>query len=283
MKNKRKKAKKVVADPSFTEGVQEESFKEWFISKLDNMFVDSIPMDAVRELPGRYMYIAGAITHMAAIACFVYFIYTGYDNAINTSFISLSDSEGYCESVSKQNSGTFLATETGYWDGTEGYEPALTKYRVDFFGLKATADEYKSIIREFRSEIEAVGNMAKSYDAAFNLLFWITWEWSDTNYLFQMTGNAVDIFSRYYTLGAIATMEGVCEIPRTSFLDGANNVLRLEYAYDEFIADPICRESITPSSLGYDPDYNFNVFQIELDVNALLTSLAVCPALLSSC
>ena len=51
------KIRKEKVDATFTEGVQQESFKEWFISKIDVMFVENIPLDAIKELPARYMYL----------------------------------------------------------------------------------------------------------------------------------------------------------------------------------------------------------------------------------
>jgi hypothetical protein len=79
------------------------------LAKIDGMFVDNIPMDAIKELPARYMYLGGIIAYAGAIACFVYFIYNGYDTARNTEFISLSEDDGECEPVTRQNTGIYIA------------------------------------------------------------------------------------------------------------------------------------------------------------------------------
>lgn len=160
--SKTKKVKKVVADAAFTEGVHEESFKEWFFSKLEGMFVDNIPLDAIKELPPRYMYLGGMIAHLASITCFIFFIYTGFENARNTEFISLSEEDGECTAVTRQNTGQYLATDTGYWEGSEFYDPALAIYKVDYFGLDIDTEGYQSMMSGFRSTIEAVGAKAES-------------------------------------------------------------------------------------------------------------------------
>ena len=220
------------------------------------------------------------LAYASAIACFVFFIYTGYDTARNTEFISLSENDGECSAVTRQNTGTYLATDEGYWEGDENYNTALTIYRADFFSLDVDTDEYKAIINRFRASIEELAILAETQDAARNIMYWITYELSTPQYLFQMTGNSVDVFYRYYTIAALASREGVCDIPHTSTLDGGNHLLRIEYPFTEYMAESKCTAAATPSLLGFNPDYDFDTFRVDLDLNSLLIAIAVCEALI---
>ena len=63
------KVRKASVDAEFTEGVQAQSFLNWAAMKIDNMFVDNIPLDAIKDLPLRYMYFAGKVAALK-ICCF---------------------------------------------------------------------------------------------------------------------------------------------------------------------------------------------------------------------
>lgn len=269
------KVKKVVADAAFTEGVQEESFKEWFFSKLDGMFIDNIPLDAIKELPTRYMYFAGTISHIASLACFIFFIYTGYNTTRNTEFISLTDTDGECSAVTRQNTGQYLATDTGYWEGSEFFSTVIAIYKVDFFGLNIDTANYEHMIRGFRSSIEELGAKSLMQDASRNVLNWVTFEYSKPQYLFQMTGNSIDVFNRYYVVGGLATLEGNCEVEHSSSLDGANNLLKVQFHISDFHDDELCMKAVTPTLIGYNPNYDYEFFNINIDLNSLLIAIAV--------
>lgn len=272
---KQSKTKKIVADAAFTDGVQEGSFKDWIVSKLDGMFVDNIPLEAIKDLPARYMYVGGMIAHLASIACFVFFISTGYNNARNTEFISLSKSEGECTDVTRQNTGEYLATDTGYWEGNEKFDPALAIYKVNFYSLNIDTSGYKAMISGFKDSITEIGATAKYKDASRNILNWIAYEYSSPQYQFQLTGNSEDVFSRYYTVGGLATVEGTCDVPHSSSLDGANHLLRMEFNIAAYITDSYCMKAGHPLRLGYNPFYDFYTFRIDMDLNSLVIAIAV--------
>lgn len=112
-------------------------------------------------------------------------------------------------------------------------------------------------------------------DAGRNIMYWITFEHSSPQYLFQMTGNSIDVFNRYYTIGGLATVEGVCDITHTSTLDGANHLLRMEFSFSEYYADFFCMKAGDPVRLGYNPNYDYDTFRIDIDLNSLLIAVAV--------
>ena len=62
------------------------SFNEWLRNKVDKIFTDNIPISSIKDMGGIYMYIGGVLA-----CCFVYFTWTGYEQARNTRIISLED------------------------------------------------------------------------------------------------------------------------------------------------------------------------------------------------
>jgi hypothetical protein len=146
---------------------------------------------------------------------------------------------------------------------------------VDFYSLNIDDAEYKSMISLFRTAIKKVGDKAMTQDAARNIVYWITFEMSSAQYLFQMTGNSIDVFNRYYTIGSIASEEGVCDIPHSSTLDGGNHNLRMEYSYSEYNATSACMDAGDPSTLGFSSNYDYDTFRIDIDLNSLIIAVAV--------
>ena len=134
------------------------------------------------------MYIGGVIVYAGALACFIYFLITGYEEATKE-FMSVNKGDGICEAVARENDGNYRATNEGFWEGTPAYTPSLAKFEIDFYGLAITSDEYKELIRYFRKEVEKVGKGALTRDAAYNLMYWISYEIQSPLFQFQFTGS----------------------------------------------------------------------------------------------
>ena len=218
----------------------------------------------------------GSIAHAATIACLVYFIYTGYSVAINKQFISISSEDGDCEALSRENSGSYLATDTGFWEGTDGYKASLAIYHLEYYSYATTLEEYSSLIRSFKREMKLLGETAEKRDAAYNIMNWIAWELANPNYLFQLTGSSIDVFNRYYTIGNLATIEGVCDVDGIATYNAANYRLRLEYSVSAFRNSSLCMSTAHPYNLGFNENYDYDSFRIDLDLNSCLISVAVC-------
>ena len=67
------------------------SFNEWLRNKVDKIFTDNIPISSIKDMGGTYMYIGGVLAYCFFFGCFVYFTWTGYEQARNTRIISLED------------------------------------------------------------------------------------------------------------------------------------------------------------------------------------------------
>ena len=56
---------------------KEPSLYEWVVEKLEETFVNNIPLDSIRELPSFYMHALGVVSYMLMGFCLVYFSYKG--------------------------------------------------------------------------------------------------------------------------------------------------------------------------------------------------------------
>ncbi len=87
MSSKKERVKK--AQTNFAASTEEvETLGHFMIRKLDDVFVKNIPLQSIRDLPVRYMYIFGALAHLLLISTFIYFTYNGYHSALKTTFVS---------------------------------------------------------------------------------------------------------------------------------------------------------------------------------------------------
>jgi hypothetical protein len=50
---------------------EDETLKEYLTRKVDAIFIDNIPLDAIKELPRKYMYLLGFLAHSLSITCFM--------------------------------------------------------------------------------------------------------------------------------------------------------------------------------------------------------------------
>ena len=291
------KVKTSKVDETFTEGVQEETLMEYVQSKLYASFVNNIPLEAIRELPGMYMIVFGVLAYLLSSFCFFYFIMTGFKRALRTEFITLDKGDGVCETIAKQNSGIYYGTSDGEWSGDENFWLSRSMYSFDLINYIQNYKNYKKTMGLIHDELQQLGVQAKFRDASENLLEWMSWETYSEAYVsqsilyrlcitltsrlisfdqvFQMTGSPVDIFNQEYKIGRIAGINGTCPVSPETEMDVANAALSLTYSYSKYTANAVCAAAIDPILMGYTERYDLDSFHVEIDVNSLITAMAV--------
>lgn len=90
-----------------------------------------------------------------------------------------------------------------------------------------------------------------------------------------MTGSPVDIFNQEYKIGRIAGINGTCPVSPETKMDVANAALSLTYSYSKYTANAVCAAAIDPVIMGYTERYDLDSFHVEIDVNSLITAMAV--------
>ena len=73
------------------------------------------------------------------------------------------------------NSGTYLATKGGVWEGGNGFDYANASYELIIVNFESTPQETQQGFTAMYDILKIVGESAKKRDLAENLLFWMSW------------------------------------------------------------------------------------------------------------
>ena len=273
----RKKVQKLEVDPTFTEGSQEESFSDWIKRKLNEIFVDNIPLSAIKDLPVYFMYSIGAFAYVLSIACFIYFIVVGYHSGMNTKFIALTGSTGdaKCEPIPRGITATYYATTDGYWSGEDGFQSSKAIYVFEMYNFESTIDQYRLLMSLIKNKLKNLGETAEIQNAGENLLTMMAWQEQRKSFSFRTVAEPISIFSRVYNTGGVATYAGTCRLDNIAQFNPSDHEMVVEYSHQNFIDDTNCVAAAAPESIGYDAAYDADKFRIRLDVFSALTALSV--------
>jgi hypothetical protein len=252
------------------------SLKEWLRLKFNEIFVDNFPLDALKDLPVRLMYIMGSLSYLLLVAVFIILFYTGYLRAVNQKFMSLQQDAGNCNVVTKHVDGTFVGTSDGYWTGSRRFRPQNGMYSMSFSNAVLTKPQYSALMASVESQLAAVEAGSYDRDAAENLMYWMQWKVSTHSVLFQMAASPVRIFDRQRCFFAMARREGPClSAADTAGVDVANAQLQVSYQRAAFENSTACVHSLNPLLLGYVPEVHSEVIRLEFDVNSFTVCIAV--------
>jgi len=139
-------------------------------AKIDDTAKKSLP-DEYKNISKKQAYSFLFITQATAVIVFVYFCYQSYIIQVKAVFLALDKTSGICNEVPKSFSGTFYASDTGAWQGTDNYKANEGLYRFQFANLLVTGDEFADLLQEFNDKyIKPLGKLAKSSPSQYNLL-----------------------------------------------------------------------------------------------------------------
>lgn len=271
------KRKRNVADKAFTETIEEPTFYEWLIAKLDRAFVENIPVESMKELPPRYMYIFGVFAYVASFACFIYFAWEGYRQLTTKEFITPNSNDGDCHSVLRSVDAVYLGDRLGMWSGDSLFQYSNALYQVNLRKFRETTKSYSSKMSIVGYELDLIGQSSYHRNLAGNIAYWVAWQTQlpDTSSTFHMLGSPTIIFDRQLRFGLISNVKGECLVHRQTTFDRANSYFELTYDVSEFEASEICSSAADPEFMGYNAAYDFNAFSLQLDVRAFVTAFAV--------
>ena len=226
------------------------------------------------------MYIFGALAYVLSLACFLWFINTGYREMMEKAYMSLdTPSDSICVATPKTVDATYYADFTGRWNGEDGFQYSNSLYQLNLNKFKQTVKEYRSMMRYVGDALDNLGAHAFNFDLAENMVYWMAWEVylpeADSVNTFHMTGSPQVIFDREHIFGLYASVTGECLATRESSYDKANAMLYLDYNIADFAMDPICNASVMPLRMGYDPMYDFQTFSVGVDVRSFIIAFAV--------
>lgn len=275
----------------------ETSFKDWVLEKLDEMFVKSLPMDAIRDLPPVYMYVVGVVVQIVALYLFVVFIIQGYNQGVSQQYISLQSNNGVCETVPAPITGTFLADTSGNWQSSSLFDYTKASYLFQFQDLRLDASSYSAMIYNVKNKLEPYALLSQTSNLGLNLLLWMVMNEffsssgsqqytpsgtidsdgdSDgtATQIFALTGEPQYVFNRQYIVGSMLNQTGRCDLVGATSMEPTAALLSISYSYDSYVAQG-CADLMDPAYLGYDELQSGGELKLTVNMNSLVVAAGV--------
>lgn len=245
---------------------------------MNIFFLDSIPSDDVKQLPPRYLYPIGVVIIAMFIAIFVAVLVPGYESAVRTKFLSPvgSGNSRYCEDVAISNTGTFLATQTGTWQGSPFFAYSNATYQINLVNVQMNEEQFSRSMNQFYAQLQDVGRITKRQNLGVNLLYWMSWVQVGENLeRFSMTGTPLMVFQREHTVGTISNRLYDCNATSRGSFDPSTGIIGVSYSLDSYQNNPMCAGNGNLSSYGWSAIANSGTFDLEFDIRSLVTAVAV--------
>jgi len=265
---------------------EEETFAQFIVRTVDDVFIDNIPMDAIKELPTFYMYVMGAFAELATMVLFIYFVLQGYEQGVTTKFISLDPTSGACVDVVKSVSGAYMVDTSGIWVGNSGFDYSRAIYEMDWTDSAMTSDEYTIIMTMAKQQLMDLGTASSTMDLSTTLLMYTAWQlicdpaqnevcsvFSGQSFVF--TADSSYMFALSHIDMTLSNVHADCNSYSNSNYDLANSINTGNYQFDDFMSNSNCNTTADPLIFGYYPPLDGNDFHIDMDVRTLMDAMAV--------
>lgn len=194
------KTKKVIVNELIEQEEKELTLMEWLSLKIDEVFIEYIPLEPIKQLPKNYKYFFGSIAYILSLSILFGFLIWGYRQATHRTFISLHKSDGICDEIPVSVTGTYRADDNGNWEGSTEFRAPIAPYYLSLIDFRADTKTYRSLMGDVYEQLLLMGEAAKKQDLVTNLLYWMMWSYilpysKSTNY-FLMTGDPTQVFNR---------------------------------------------------------------------------------------
>jgi len=99
-----------------------------------------------------------------------------------------SSNSKYCDPVTISNTGSFLASRSGYWEGDPNFEFSNGSYVLDATNYQTTTQDFRADMSSIYFSLLDIGKYSQNQNLGVNLLFWSSWVEVKTNYRAQRFG-----------------------------------------------------------------------------------------------
>lgn len=259
-----------------------ESFWGYAVSRLDKMFLDYLPSDDIKAMSPEYLYPIGGFAFLCLLGIFLSVFINGYYTTVNREFLSPSTgttASKNCVTIPTINTGTYLATQDGHWQGQDGFQFGLATYELSVVSTAFTYDEYTMLMNKVYDSLQFVKSISVNYDLASNLVYWMSAVFvpyhGNTAQRLTFMGTPLVVLDRQKVTGTVSSVAGDCNVTSVASFNGDDGLLTLTYDYLEYVNDPVCNQSISPMYLSYLPETDNGQFSIHLDTRSIITAVAV--------
>ena len=261
----------------------EKSFIQWLQDKMNTIFIDNIPLESIKDLDTKYMYLFGALAYGLTGFLFFWFFIQGLYQATHKKYVSLNNDD-ICEVVQRSITDQWYISHDGEYEGSKRFEYSLAVYKLQLFDFRGDLKGYQHMLNDINFQLHIIGNLAKNQTLSENIVIWSSWlrnySIGENKNLFQMSGIPASIFNNRYLVAYYASVTGDCRLNSTKSYDSTLGRMTISLDHSKFISDPICNE-INPVKLGYIHNLDLNDFSTDLDVSGVMTCIAVNSGVLS--
>jgi hypothetical protein len=216
-------------------------------------------------------------------AAFAYLLTTGYKTTLNTQFLSPylgnnAPPDSNCELIPISYTGKFLATDTGYWEGSKQFSYNAATYALDVTAFSVTSTSFREDMASIYTGLKQFGAFAKSFALDGTLLFWMSMVFTNqtvSSKRVTMTGNPLVIFNRDHIDAAVSSIAGNCNVSSTASFDNSNGIISVSWTYEKFIAEPLCTKAMNPTYFGYNTLTKPKLFTLSFDIRSIVTGISV--------
>lgn len=280
------------------------TMKEYVLESLTEKFINSIPIDSVKDLPEGYMHSFGAISIAVSMGMFLYFavtgenvkrlflftdfcvVLTGYNGAVNSPFVSLPNlnaTGAICQSVSKPVSGTFLASYQGLWNGAPGFKYSQALYSFQITDFIVDPSEWQQSFNALESTFTIQGEKATNFSLATNLLYLMSWSLVTAavgvqfgeRQVISFTAQPQFVFNRQKMATFLTSSSGYCFVPSSTAFSSCDGIFSTSYSVNNF-EKTSCAPILNPKDFNFiSSQSNDNHFSLELNTLSLSAAMAL--------
>jgi hypothetical protein len=261
---------------------QNRKFQQLFskaFESVNDYFIDLVPSRTVKELHPYFAYSIGGFMIAILLGAFLAILIRGYQTELARKYLSPvgSGDSTLCESVTISNSGDYLLSKEGYWEGSSDFSYNIGMYQITILNTELSSSDYNDWIDYFKAATNYYGEIGYYYDLGVNLMIWMTLVIVDpdsSSSWFHMNADPAVILNRPYISGTITSQSGTCQFVGTASFDQANNLLKMSFPIADYYEN-YCDNYLDPSLIGYVYDFSPYSFDFQVDVRSLITAVGV--------
>ena len=210
----------------------------------------------------------------------MFFFITGIYTDQAAKFISLDPASGKCRFLPIPLTGSYLLDDFGNWEGTDSFQAAYARYRIEFKSFKANSlDTYSNFMDRVEQEVITLGSQSMTNDVSLNLALWSNYALKlpvdDTVQYFRLSGIVSSIFNRNYKFGALGSVSGDCDVKSEVKFDAATSSFTMKYSFNDFNSSSSCSGAMNPTFLGYSPQMDGDDFTVRFDMRTIMAAYAL--------
>lgn len=242
-----------------------------------------IPMD----IPKPIQLLCGVFNLLLLLTIFVCLFYFGFTNVMSTVYLSPLNGNRpspYCELIPQTNSGEFLGTFYGVWEGNPKFVYSSAVYRVSLTSYTATQEQYQASMDKIYSGLQYLGAAMRKSDLSKNVMVWMSLVFANSSAAaqrFSLAGTPDSVFNRQFFDADIGNVNGRCNATSVTTYDRSSHIVRTKFNVVDFMADPVCSETMDIDRIGYNYLIKPDTFEIKFDMRTLITAAAINYGLLA--